>query len=221
MSRRRISELYKSDRPREKIGIKGPNALSDHELLMAIIGSGGKQADVDQIARSALKHFQKHGANVSHEQLKAVTGLGNAKTAQLLAAIELSRRYLTVNEQPIIDSVEIAVEQVKDIRNKRQEHFVVMTLDGANRLIEKRTVTIGTLTSSLVHPREVFSDAITDRAASIIVAHNHPSGDTTPSIADKTITRKLAKAAELLGVELLDHIIVTKKSHLAIIGNLF
>ncbi len=217
MKHKRIVDLYKSDRPREKLAAKGAQNLSDLELLQALIGSGNKQADVGKIAKDTLKLFQKHGATITYEQLNNVTGLGSAKITEILAAIELSRRYLVDGDKPIIDSTDKAVEQLADIRDKRQEHFVVMTLDGANRLIEKRTITIGTLTSGLVHPREVFADAITDRAASIIVAHNHPSGDTTPSFADETISRKLEKAAELLGIELTYHIIVTKKSHKNII----
>jgi DNA repair protein RadC len=97
-----------------------------------------------------------------------------------------------------------------DIRDKKQEYFVCLTLDGANRLITKRVISIGTLTSSLVHPREVFADAITDRAASIIVAHNHPSGTLTPSDADRQVTERLREAGELLGVALIDHILLTK-----------
>ena len=104
-----------------------------------------------------------------------------------------------------------------DIRDKKQEHFVCLTLDGANRLIAKRTITIGTLTASLVHPREVFADAITDRAASIIVAHNHPSGNLTPSAADREVTARLHSAGELLGIDVIDHIIVTATENTTIL----
>ena len=104
---------------------------------------------------------------------------------------------------------EKAVEQLSDIRDKKQEYFVCLTLDGANRLIAKRIITIGTLTSSLVHPREVFAEAITDRAASIIVAHNHPSGSLNPSTADLEVTERMQQSAKLLGINLIDHIIVT------------
>ncbi|NCU34074.1 hypothetical protein EOM27_01980, partial [Candidatus Saccharibacteria bacterium] len=104
------------------------------------------------------------------------------------------------------------VEQLVDIRDKKQEYFVCLTLDGANRLIAKRIITIGTLTASLVHPREVFAEAITDRAASIIVAHNHPSGSLEPSQADIDVNERLLSAGNLLGVKLIDHIIVSKDS---------
>ena len=111
---------------------------------------------------------------------------------------------------------EKAVEQLSDIRDKKQEYFLYLTLDGANHLIAKRIITIGTLTASLVHPREVFAEAITDRAASIIVAHNHPSGNLEPSQADRGVTSRLKEASAIIGIELIDHIIVTKNTNISI-----
>jgi DNA repair protein RadC len=213
----KMSDKLKSDRPREKLQIKGASALSDFELLQALIGSGNKQADVSKIARETLKLIKASGAEVSYDELAKVTGLGLAKITEILAALELSKRYLLKTDQPIIDSPEKAVEQLSDIRDKKQEYFVCLTLDGANRLIAKRIITIGTLTSSLVHPREVFADAITDRAASIIVAHNHPSGSLEPSEADSNVTELLYNAGDLLGIKLTDHIIVTSSSYVSII----
>lgn len=212
----KIKNIQKSDRPREKLFAKGAVALSDFELLQALIGSGNKQADVGKIAKETLKLFRESGANITYQQLKQVIGLGSARITAILAALELSKRYLIDCEQPIIDSPEKAVEQLADIRDKKQEHFVVMTLDGANRLIAKRTITIGTLTSSLVHPREVFADAITDRAASIIVAHNHPSGNIEISQADINVTNRLRDTGMLLGINLIEHIIVTNKDFVRI-----
>ena len=209
----KMSDRRKDLRPREKLQAKGAQSLSDYELLMAIIGSGNKQADVSKIARDTLKLIRRHGADVNYDQLSAVTGMGVAKITEILAALELSKRYLLKSDQPIIDSPEKAVEQLFDIRDKKQEYFVCLTLDGANRLIAKRIITIGTLTSSLVHPREVFAEAIADRAASIIVAHNHPSGSLNPSTADLEVTERLKSAGELLGVNLIDHVVITAKSH--------
>jgi len=212
----KMSDRHKLDRPREKLQAKGASALSDFELLQALIGSGNAQADVSKIARETLKVIKANGADVTYEQLAAVTGMGAAKITEILAALELSKRYLLDSDQPIIDSPEKAVEQLADIRDKKQEYFVCITLDGANRLIAKRIITIGTLTSSLVHPREVFADAITDRAASIIVAHNHPSGSLEPSQADHDVTRRLHSSADLLGIKLADHIIVAGSAHKSI-----
>jgi len=214
---KKISQIAKFDRPREKLQTKGAAALSDFELLQALIGSGNKQADVGKIAKETLKLLRQNGVDITYTQLHAVSGMGPARITEILAAIELSRRYLIDSEQPIIDSPEAAVAQLADIRDRKQEHFVVMTLDGANRLITKRTITIGILTGSLVHPREVFADAITDRAASIIVAHNHPSGSLVASKDDINITDRLKRAGELLGIELADHIVLTKNGRISVL----
>ena len=177
---------------------------------MAIIGSGSAHADVTKIARDVRKILGEKGSNLTYEDLLKIKGLGAAKATQLMASFELWRRQFEVSERPIIDSPEKAAEQFADIRDKKQEYFVCLTLDGANRLIAKRVISIGTLTASLVHPREVFAEAITDRAASIIVAHNHPSGNLEPSIADKEVTERLRQAGEILGIEVLDHLIIGK-----------
>ena len=208
----RLSDCHPNDRPREKLARYGAARLSDLELLMAIIGSGNARADVGKIAREVLKILRQKGGDVSYDDLRGVVGLGEAKIPVILASLELARRYLLDSDQPIIDSPERAVELLADIRDKKQEYFVCLTLDGANRLIAKRVVTIGTLTASLVHPREVFAD----RAASIIVAHNHPSGSLKASQADKDVTGRLAEAGKLLGITLNDHIIVTKNGYISI-----
>ena len=212
-----MSERRKDLRPREKLQARGAAALSDYELLMAIIGSGSAHADVTKIARDVRKILGEKGSNLTYEDLLKIKGLGAAKAAQLMASFELWRRQFEVSERPIIDSPEKAAEQFADIRDKKQEYFVCLTLDGANRLIAKRVISIGTLTASLVHPREVFAEAITDRAASIIVAHNHPSGNLEPSIADKEVTERLRQAGEILGIDLLDHILITEKSNATIL----
>ena len=208
----RIKDKRKELRPREKLQAKGAASLSDYELLMAIIGSGNAQADVTKIARDVQNLLKEKGSELTFDDLLKVKSLGPAKATQIMAGYELWRRQFEVSERPIIDSPEAAVAQLSDIRDKKQEYFVCLTLDGANRLIAKRIITIGTLTSSLVHPREVFADAITDRAASIIVAHNHPSGNLKPSEADNEVTQRLQDSAKLLGINLADHIIVTKAS---------
>ena len=212
----KMSDRRKDLRPREKLQARGVEALSDYELLMAIIGSGVAGADVTKVARDVQKLLKEKASELTLDDLLAIKGLGLAKATPIMAGYELWRRQFEVSERPVIDSPEKAVEQLADIRDKKQEYFVCLTLDGANRLIAKRIVTIGTLTASLVHPREVFVDAITDRAASIIVAHNHPSGNSEPSQADRDVTDRLREAGELLGVTLLDHVIVTKDGFRAI-----
>ena len=211
-----MSDRRKDLRPREKLAAKGAASLSDYELLMAIIGSGNKQADVTKIARDLQKLLQDKGRELTFDDLLSIGSLGPAKSTQIMAGFELWRRRFESSEQPVIDSPDKAADQLSDIRDKKQEYFVCLTLDGANRLISKRIITIGTLTSSLVHPREVFAEAISDRAASIIVAHNHPSGNLQSSDADRQVTERLKEAGTLLGINLVDHIIVTSKDFVSI-----
>ena len=213
----KISDLRKDLRPREKLQARGATSLSDYELLMAIIGSGNAQADVTKIARELLKVL-RHDRELTIENVRPVVGVGAAKASEIVASFELAKRYLLESEQPIIDSPERAVEQLADIRDKMQEYFVCLTLDGANRLIAKRVITIGTLSASLVHPREVFAEAITDRAAGIVVAHNHPSGILKATKADIEATERLRQSADLLGIHLVDHIIVTKTNFTSVVN---
>lgn len=212
----KIADKHKDDRPREKLSKYGPEKLTDIELLQALIGSGNAQADVTKIARDVAKLLQRD-RSLSVNTLRKVQGIGPAKMTELLASLELAKRYILEPDRPIIDTPEKAVEQLADIRDKKQEYFVCLTLDGANRLIDKHVITIGTLTSSLVHPREVFADAISDRAASIIVGHNHPSGNLEASPADLLVTNRLKESSELLGIMLIDHVIVTHESFASII----
>ena len=212
----KMSDRRKDLRPREKLQARGAEALSDYELLMAIIGSGTQYADVTKLAREVQKLLKEKGSELAYEDLLNVKSLGPAKATNIMAGFELWRRQFEVSERPIIDSPEKAVEQLSDIRDKKQEYFVCLTLDGANRLIVKRIITIGTLTASLVHPREVFAEAIADRAASIIVAHNHPSGSLNASTDDLKLTNRLKDSAELIGIPLLWHLLVTSKSYAVI-----
>ena len=212
-----MSDRRKDLRPREKLQARGAEALSDYELLMAIIGSGTQYADVTKLAREVQKLLKEKGSELAYEDLLNVKSLGPAKATNIMAGFELWRRQFEVSERPIIDSPEKAVEQLVDIRDKKQEYFVCLTLDGANRLIAKRIITIGTLTASLVHPREVFAEAIADRAASIIVAHNHPSGTLTASSADSEVTQRLEEAGVVLGIKLVDHLIISSSGHLSIL----
>ena len=213
----KLTDKRADERPREKLKAKGVKALSDLELLQALIGSGNALVDVTTISKNVLKLLKENNAEITHEMLSQIQGVGPAKATEILAAFELAHRYLVDSEQPIIDSPEKAVEQLEFIRNKKQEYFVCLTLNGASRLIARRVITIGTLNASLVHPREVFADAITDRAASIIVAHNHPSGTINASKSDIEITEQLREAAKLLGIHFNDHLIVTNSSFVSVI----
>lgn len=206
------------DRPREKLAKKGPSALSDFELIKAIVGSGGKTADVNQISKDIQKLLKSGVDNLNYDNLSQIKGLGSAKISEILAAVELISRFDKDTNKPVISSAEDVADLVSEIRDKKQEYFVCLTLDGAYRLISKRVITVGTLTSSLVHPREVFADAITDRAAGIIVVHNHPSGILKPSTQDLIITKRLREVGRLIGIELIDHIVVTLSESVSIIN---
>lgn len=212
----KMQDVRATDRPREKMLNHGAGKLTDLELLMAIIGSGNAQASVDKIARDVLK-LLKSDRDITLEAVRRITGVGAAKATELVASFELARRYLLEPDRPIIDSPDKAARELTDIRDKKQEYFVCLTLDGANRLINKHVITIGTLTSSLVHPREVFAPAIADRAASVIVAHNHPSGNLQPSDADQAVNDRLTEVGELLGIKLTDHLIVTSNNYRSIV----
>ena len=199
----------KSEMPREKLCKKGAAALSDIELLQAVICSGGKGNNVKQIAKNLNSAIEKHGADgLTLEDVKSIKGIGVAKATVVFAAFEFWRRKFTKQSAPLIDAPERAVELLEHIKNKKQEHFVLLTLDGARRLINNRVVTIGTLMSSLVHPREIFAFAIEDRAASIIIAHNQPSGMLDISEQDREVTRRIRQAGDIIGIRLDDHIIV-------------
>ena len=146
--------------PREKLAKYGASNLTDLELLQLLIGSGNKQASTQDVAKQILKVLKDKGSSISYEDLMSIKGMGVAKTSEIIALFELGRRYLMPADRPVISSTESAVEQLKYIRDKKQECFVVLTLDGANRLISNTIVFQGTLNQSLVHPREVFAKAI-------------------------------------------------------------
>lgn len=212
MAKRKISTMPVADRPREKLARKGAPHLSDFELLEVTIGSGSRGADVSYLARQVQKVLAKGTESMNLESLTSLKGISIATASKLLASLELARRYLVKDVAPLRTQQEI-LARLADIRNKQQEYCICLSLDGGQRLIAQRTITIGTLDSVLTHPREIFSDAIVDRAASVIVAHNHPSGNARPSSKDITLTQQLASAGQLLGVPLRDHIIVTKLDH--------
>ncbi len=209
---KKIKNIPKFDRPREKLQKKGVKALSNLELMAAILGKGVKGRDVFQVAKDVLKVAENNFDNLTVERLEKIDGIGLAKACQILSAIELSKRLLIKDQVKIKDAGDV-VKLVEELKERKQEYFLTLTLDGASNLIQKRTVFIGTLNQSLVHPREVFADAITDRAAAIIFVHNHPSGNLTPSKEDKLITERLIKVGNIVGINVLDHIIISKNGH--------
>ncbi len=204
-----MKALHKHDKPREKLAKKGAEALKNDELLAILLGSGIQGKDVRKLAKEIVSMMDSDFDNLTLDKLCDIHGLGLAKASQLLASIELSKRYL-VKSNKRITSAQDVYDELKTFSSKTQEHFLTITLDGASHIINTRTVFIGTLNQSLVHPREVFADAIADRAAGIIIAHNHPSGTLEASRADIQITQRLKEVSKLVGIELLDHVILAK-----------
>ncbi len=211
---KKINELNIVDKPREKLLKKGVKALKDYELLAILIGSGTKDKDVLKLSREISKLYEDDFENISIQKLTSIHGLGKVKASQLLCSIELSKRYIIKHNIKVAEAKDIYT-LLHEYKNKQQEYFITITLDGANHVIEKRVISIGTINQSLVHPREVFSSALLDRATSIILAHNHPSGVLQPSVEDINITKRLRDSAKLLGIELLDHIILSKNGYLS------
>jgi len=209
---KRIKTLPQFDRPREKMEQKGAKALSNLELLAVLLGSGIKGKGVFEVAKDILNLTKDNFDSINIETLKNIEGVGLAKACQIMAAIEFAKRFL-IKEGIKIKNTEDVVNLTRELKDKKQEYFLSLTLDGASNLIQKRTVFIGTLNQSIVHPREIFADAISDRAAGIIFVHNHPSADISPSKEDIAITRRLIETGKLVGIEIIDHVIIGKDGH--------
>ncbi|MBC8391422.1 MAG: DNA repair protein RadC [Deltaproteobacteria bacterium] len=207
-----IKDLPAHNRPREKLKERGASALTDEELVAAILGRGVEGQDLSTISRRVAKLIRKHKEVLSVEHLTAVRGMGLAKAAQILSAFELARRHL-IKDTVKITGAQDVIPLLADIADKKQEHFVCISLNGAHEVIKKRIVTIGLVDRSQVHPREVYADVISDRAAAVIFAHNHPSGDLKPSNSDLKIYEQLTEAGKILGIRILDHLIVTRKGY--------
>jgi DNA repair protein RadC len=215
LERRRytIKQLPPELRPRERLLEAGPSALSDGELLGLLFGIGSREKTAVELAGEVISEAGGlHGLyEVSVHELMRVNGIGEAKACILLAAVELGRRIGQVRNpgRPVISSP-ADVERLlrRRIANLDRENFVVVLLNTKNEVIETSTVSVGTLGASLVHPREVFKPAVRASAASVILAHNHPSGKVEPSREDREVTRRLDEAAGILGIEVLDHVIV-------------
>ena len=219
-----IHDLPLSERPRERLQKFGVAALSAQEILALILGRGVSGESVMVTAQKLLSRFGnlKGIANASVEELSQVRGIGLAKAAQIKAAFELANRledYPEAGEKPIVKTPDDVAGLVRGrLRGKKKEHFLALLLDTRNRLIKVSEISMGSLDASIVHPREVFKEAISASAASVIFVHNHPSGDTEASEDDVKLTKRLAEAGEIVGIEVLDHIIICDKNYLSLKG---
>ena len=211
-----IKELPKVERPREKLIQYGPEKLSNSELLAILLRSGTKDENVVELANKILKKFGSNQLpNLNFKDLKNYPGLGPAKTCEIVACFELGKRLLKDKKAEIYLKPRDIWEELKDLRDHRKEHFVIFYLDSRNQEIKREIISVGSLNANLVHPREVFEPAVRNLAAQVILAHNHPSGDPEPSEDDLEITKRLVDSGKILGIEVIDHIIVTKNGFLS------
>jgi DNA repair protein RadC len=217
-----IHDLPLSERPRERLQKLGVEALSAQEILAVILGRGVAGESVMVTAQRLLSQFGnlKGIADASVEELSQVRGIGLAKAAQIKAAFELSSRlegYAEAEDKPIVKTPEDVNSLVRGrLRGKKKEYFLALLLDTRNQLIKVAEISVGSLDTSIVHPREVFKEAISASAASVVFVHNHPSGDPEASEDDIGLTKRLAEAGELVGIEVLDHIIISDKKFLSL-----
>ncbi len=208
---KRIRDLPPSERPREKLGQMGPKALSDLELLAVVLGNGTPKRDVLWLAHRILEKLDSVD-QATPEHLQEIEGVGPARAMKICAALEFARRRIRPEGVRIELTVD-ALPLVRHYSDRKQEHFLCISLNGANEVIATRVVSVGLVNRTQVHPREVFADPIADRAVSVIVAHNHPSGTPIPSSQDIEVTRRLKAAGDTLGIRLLDHLIFTRNSY--------
>jgi len=217
-----IHDLPTSERPRERLRRLGVDALSAQEILALILGRGIAGESVMVTAQRLLSQFGnlKGIANASVEELSQVKGIGIAKASQIRAAFELSNRlegYSEAGDKPLVKTPDEVVGLVRSrLKGKKKEYFLALLLDTRNQLIKVAEISVGSLDSSIVHPREVFKEAISASAAAVIFVHNHPSGDPTASEDDIKLTKRLAEVGEIVGIDVLDHIIIGDKNYVSL-----
>ncbi len=204
-----------ASRPRERLGAVGPEGLSDVELLALVLRTGARGTDAPGLARSLLETFAglRGLARVHDRELAVARGVGPAKAASVVAAIELGRRLAgrrLAPGDPMRGPEDVHRHYYWRLRDRLVECFLAILLDSRNRVLREVEVSTGTLTASLVHPREVFRPALREAAAALVLVHNHPSGDPAPSAEDRAVTTRLAQAGELVGIRVLDHVVVAE-----------
>lgn len=208
----KIADIPREERPREKLLNYGASSLSNAELLAIVLRTGNKSEDVMSLSQNIINKLGGLTGlfKATPNELMKINGVKEAKATQILAVCELYRRYraLNISRYKISKPEDIAELVIDDLSNFMQEVLILITLDSKNKVISKKEIFKGSLNSSLVHPREIFKEAVKDSAASIIICHNHPSGDLTPSKEDINVTLRIRECGKLMGIELLDHIIV-------------
>jgi len=209
-------EIEKDLLPREKISQLGVKSLTNEELLALILGSGSQKCDVFELSRNLSAYLSAANSVPSLEALQKIRGLGKVKASQILACLELSARYMIGETAVDVKNPEDVAARLSYLKYEPQEHFVLMTLDSSNSIVNVHELTMGLVNQTPVHPREAFVKAISDRAVSVIFAHNHPSGNKEISPEDYGITRVLCGAGKIIQIPVIDHIIISKKGHTSI-----
>lgn len=216
-----IKEVPIQSRPRERLEQYGEKALANHELLAILLRTGTKGTNVVTLALSMLNQFEDlyYLKTASCQELMTVAGIGRIKAIELKAAIELGLRISQASQikiGQITSSTKAGEMLLLEMRGLQQEHLVVLYLNTKNEIIKKETIFIGGLNSSIAHPREIFRGAVRYSAARMIVGHNHPSGNPEPSEADIQFTRRMSECGELMGIDLLDHIIIGEQEFISL-----
>lgn len=210
----KLKEIPRIERPREKLIAKGAQNLKDEELLAILLRTGREGKNVLELAKQVLrKYSKKRLLKLKYEDLTKIKGINSAKACTILAAQELVKRALKIGEEtlPIIHSTKDVIAQSVYLRDRTREHLMTIYLNARNEMVWKKQSTfIGTLNANLVHPREIFNEALEHNASSVILVHNHPSGDAEPSQDDLEITKRIQEAGKIMGIDVLDHVIITK-----------
>lgn len=218
----KIKDIPKVDRPRERFLKKGPDALSKSDLLAILLGSGIKGKNVQKLSQQIIKKFGKDFLNITVSDLLKISGIGQAKALQIASAISLVKRFYKEKKgnEIIIKNPKDVFSLIYDLRDKKKEYLVCLYLNARNALIKKEVISVGLLDKSLLHPREIFQPAIELNAASVILVHNHPSGNPTPTEKDIKIIERIARAGELMGIFIVDFLIVAKEGNYSFYKNL-
>lgn len=207
----KIKDIPKVERPREKLLKYGADSLSKTDLLAILLGTGIKGTNVQKLSNQIIKKFGKTFLDVTFDELKMVSGIGEAKALQIISAISLVKRFFDENKNEIvIKNSQDVLSLSYELRDKKKEYLVCFYLNARNELIKKETISVGTVDKSLFHPREIFHPAIELNASNIILIHNHPTGNATPSQNDKEIVKKITEAGNLIGIKVIDFLIISK-----------
>jgi DNA repair protein RadC len=221
----KISDIPIDERPRERLMQGGAKTLCDSHLLAIILGSGtrktskGKGKNVIELAEEIFTYYNpKRFLDITFDDLIKINGINTAKACSILASIEFVKRIIDYKDtiHPVIEDPEDVAKQLFELGDYTKEHFVCLYLNGRNQIIKREVISVGILDSTLVHPREIFEPAIKNLASSVILAHNHPSGDLKPSDYDVEITKQMMEAGRIMGIEVLDHVIISKEGYVSL-----